>query len=63
MSWREFMVLVGGLGPQSTTILTTAHRRGGRGAQRVEVMQTTEQAERRFAELFGPPKPAPEVTH
>lgn len=62
MSWREFMVLVKGLGPQSTTILTTARRRRSGGAQRVEVMQTTEQAERRFAELFGP-KRTPEVTH
>jgi hypothetical protein len=56
MSWREFMVLIRGLGPNSTLLLTV--RSGGhrdRKGREVRTLTTTEDAERAFRQLFGPP--------
>lgn len=57
MTWRRFRVLIRGLSPNSATAtkLSSGRYMGARG-EKVELMQTPEAAEQRFAQLFGPPK-------
>jgi hypothetical protein len=57
MSWRKFLTLLRGLGPQSATVTAISSRvqMGGRARKPANLVQGAENTNRVFDSLFKPP--------